>query len=68
MKIDLHSHLTFKNSFKFPIQNELARRELLFGAVLVLVALLGWFLNMGHRIEMVHRMHHGQPAWPSWNS
>ena len=22
---------------------------------------------MGHRIEMVHRMHHSQPAWPSWN-
>ena len=68
MGIDLHSELTFRNSFKFPIQNALARREVLFGAVLVLVPLVGWLLNMGHRIEMVHRMHHEQPAWPSWNN
>jgi hypothetical protein len=59
--------LTFRNSFRFPIQNPVARKEILLGAAFVLLPLFGWLLNMGHRIEMVHRMHHGQPAWPSWN-
>ena len=67
MPIDLKSPLTFRNSFLFPIQNSLARREVFLGAALVLLPVLGWVLNMGHRIEMVHKMHHGQPAWPSWN-
>jgi hypothetical protein len=68
MKNDLNSELTFRNSFSFPIQNALARKEVLLGAAWVLVPLLGWVLNMGHRISMVHKMHHGQPAWPSWNN
>ncbi len=67
MLIDLQSELTFRNSFRFPIQDPVARREVLIGAVLVLIPVLGWLLNMGHRIEMVHKMHKGQPAWPSWN-
>src|SRR3954454_13920326 len=29
---------------------------------------MGWLLNMGHRVMMVHRMLHGEPAWPSWRS
>jgi hypothetical protein len=68
MEIDLDSELTFRNSFQFPIQNALARREVLLGAALVLVPVVGWLLNMGHRIEMVHKMHHREPAWPSWNN
>jgi hypothetical protein len=68
MEIDLNSELTFRNSFLFPVQNGLARKEILVGAALVMLPLLGWVLNMGHRIEMVHNMHHGQPAWPSWNN
>ena len=68
MQIDLNSDLTFRNSFRFPVQNAPARKEVLIGAGLVLLPLLGWILNMGHRIEMVHKMHHGQPAWPSWNN
>ena len=67
MLIDLQSELTFKNSFRFPIQNPIARREVLIVAVLLLIPVFGWLLNMGHRIEMVHKMHKGQPAWPSWN-
>lgn len=66
-EIDLHSELTFRNSFRFPIQNPIARREVLIGAALVLIPVIGWLLNMGHRIEMVHKMHHDQCAWPSWN-
>jgi hypothetical protein len=68
VEIGLDSELTFSNSFRFPVQNALARREVLIGAALVLVPLAGWLLNMGHRIEMVHKMHQGQPAWPSWEN
>src|SRR5215469_9260711 len=68
MEIDLRSPLSFSNSFRFPVQNPIARKELLIGAAWVLVPFLGWLLNMGHRIEIVHKMHHGQPPWPSWNN
>jgi hypothetical protein len=66
MKIDLHSALTFRSAFRYPLQSELARRELLWGALLVLLPGVGWILNMGHRIQMVHQMQHGQDAWPAW--
>jgi hypothetical protein len=65
--IDLQSPLSLRTSFRFPLQSALSRREIVWGAVL-LVALpgVGWLLNMGHRIQMVHRMQHGLPAWPAW--
>jgi len=25
-------------------------------------------MNMGHRIQMVHNMHKGKPAWPAWSN
>lgn len=68
MEIDLNSELSFRHSFRFPMQSKLARRELAWGAVLVLLPIVGWLLNMGHRIEMVHNMHHGRQAWPSWQN
>jgi hypothetical protein len=68
MDIDLHSELSFHNSFRFPLQNRLARKELALGALWVLVPFLGWLLNLGHRIEMVHNMHAGRQAWPAWVS
>ena len=42
---------------------------MIWGAVL-LVALpgIGWFLNMGHRVVVVHRMQHDQPPWPAWHN
>lgn len=64
--IDLSSELTFANAFRFPLQNAESRRELLMGAGLLLLPFVGWLLNMGHRIEFVHRMQHGRRAWPSW--
>lgn len=65
--IGLHTKLSFRTSFGFPLQHSQAIREVLIGAFL-LVALpgVGWILNMGHRIQMVHRMQHGLPAWPAW--
>ncbi len=69
MEINLLTPLKLRNSFRFPLQSELAKREVLWGAaLLILLPGLGWLLNMGHRIEMVHRMHHGQEPWPAWRN
>ena len=64
--IDLRTPLSLKTSFAFPLQSPESRREVLIGAALLLVPLVGWLLNMGHRVMMVHRMLCGEPAWPSW--
>lgn len=64
--IDLRTPLTLRSSFEFPLQTRESRREVLIGAALLLVPIVGWLLNMGHRVVMVHRMMHGEPAWPAW--
>ena len=62
--ITLATPLSLPTSFRFPLQCQRARREVLLGAaLLILLPGVGWIWNMGHRIEMVHRMQHGQPAW-----
>lgn len=66
--IDLHTPLSIKTAFAFPLQNSIARKEVLIGALWLFVPIVGWLLNMGHRIVMTHKMQHGQPAWPSWNN
>ena len=64
--IDLKSSLGFKNAFYFPIQNATAVREVLMGALWLCVPFVGWLMNMGHRIIMIHKMQHGLSPWPSW--
>lgn len=64
--IDLRVPLSLGAAFRFPLQDRLARREVLIGGVLLLIPVVGWLLNMGHRIQMVHRMLHGERAWPAW--
>lgn len=67
--VNLTTPLSLSTSFRFPLQSERARREVLWGAALLLLLPgVGWLLNMGHRILMVHRMHHGQDPWPSWTN
>lgn len=66
--IDTRTPLSLVTSFAFPLQNTLARREVLIGALWLMVPVVGWVLNMGHRIRMVHRMQCGLPAWPAWNN
>jgi hypothetical protein len=66
--ITLHTPLDLRSSFAFPLQSARARREVLVGAALLLVPVVGWLLNMGHRVMMVHRMLRGEPAWPSWRN
>ena len=64
--IDLCTPLSLRTSFAFPLQTAEARREVLVGAALLLLPVVGWLLNMGHRVVMVHRMMRGESAWPSW--
>ena len=55
--IGLSTPLRLGTAFRFPLQHQLARRELLWGAFLLLVLPgIGWLLNMGHR--MVRRAGH----------
>lgn len=64
--IDLRTPLSLRSSFAFPLQTAEARREVLIGAAWLLVPFIGWLMNMGHRVVMVHRMMQGLPPWPSW--
>lgn len=67
MTIDLSSTLSLRNSFRFPIQDQVAQREVGIGALWLLVPIVGWLMNMGHRIMFVHRMHNGFPPFPAWS-
>ena len=63
--IDLSTPLSLASSFRFPLQSAESRREIAWGALLlVLLPGIGWFLNMGHRIVVVHRMQHGDTEQP----
>jgi hypothetical protein len=66
--INLATPLSLKKAFAFPLQNKLAKREVLIGGLWLLAPVIGWILNMGHRIMMVHKMQNGKEAWPSWNN
>lgn len=64
--IDLRRPLTLANSFRFPLQSAASRRDILIGGLWLLVPVVGWLMNMGHRIVVVHRMHAGESPWPAW--
>jgi hypothetical protein len=67
--IDLRSPLSFRNSFRFPLQSKESQKEVAIGALWILfLPPIGWILNMGHRIMMVHNMQRGQSAWPAWTN
>ena len=36
------------------------------GAALLLVPVVGWLLNMGHRVHMIHDVQMGVSPWPAW--
>ncbi len=66
---NLQSPRSFASSFRFPVQSKESRREVIIGALwLLFLPPVGWILNMGHRIMMVHNMQNGRPAWPSWTN
>jgi hypothetical protein len=65
-EIELSAPLRLSTAFRFPLQSRIARKEVAIGALWLLVPIVGWILNLGHRIAMTHRMQHGQCAWPAW--
>jgi hypothetical protein len=66
--IDLRTPLSLGSSYRFPLQSALSRREVMVGALWLLVPIFGWLINMGHRIRFVHNMQHGRPPWPAFTS
>ena len=65
-EIDLLTPLSFRTAFRFPLQGPMARREVLVGAAFLLLPIVEWLMNMGHRIQLVHNMQNGAGAWPAW--
>lgn len=66
--IDLSTPLSVRAAFLFPLQSRQSRREVMLGGLILLLPLLGWLLNMGHRIALVHAMQEGASPWPAWHS
>ena len=66
--IDLHTPLSIQSSFAFPLQSSVNRRDVMIGGLWLLVPVVVWLLNMGHRISFVHNMMHGRDPMPAWNS
>ncbi len=64
--ITILTPLSLRTSWRFPLQSDAARREVIIGGLWLLVPFVGWLMNMGHRIIMVHNMMHGRSAWPAW--
>ncbi len=67
-RVDLRNRLTFRAAFTFPLQSRKARVEVAVGGLLLILPFIGWLLNMGHRIAMVHAMQKGEDPWPAWHS
>ena len=67
LTIDLRTPLSLRAAWRFPLQTPESRRDLLIGAAWLLVPVVGWLLNMGHRVRYVHRLMHGEPPWPAWD-
>jgi hypothetical protein len=63
----LRSPLSLSNAWRFPLQSEESKRDIVIGGLWLAVPVVGWLMNMGHRIRIVHRMHHGLSPWPAWN-
>jgi hypothetical protein len=49
--IDLRTPLGLQSAFAFPLQTRESQKELFIGAGLLLLPIVGWLLNMGHRVQ-----------------
>jgi hypothetical protein len=66
--IDLREPLSLRNSFAFPLQSRASRRDLWIGGLWLFVPVVGWLMNMGHRVVVVHRLQRGETPWPAWEN
>lgn len=64
--VDVRRPLSLRGAFRFPLQSAESRRDVLLGGLWLFVPVIGWLMNMGHRVRVVHRMHHHQEPWPAW--
>ena len=48
--------LSFRECFMFPIATPGGRRDIFVGGLLLFTLLFGWILNLGHCLEVVHRL------------
>lgn len=55
-----HNEISIRECFRFPIASAGARRDLLVGGLLMITLIFGWILNLGHRLEVVHRLAQGE--------
>jgi hypothetical protein len=65
-RIDLDTPLALRSAFAFPLQTRESRADVLIGAALLLLPVVGWLLNMGHRVQMVHNLQSGVSPTPAW--
>jgi hypothetical protein len=49
---------SWRTSFAFPLSTPEARRDLVVGGTLLFLLPVGWILNLGHRLDVVHRIYH----------
>jgi len=47
---------TLRECFAWPLSTREARRDLLIGGALLFLLLIGWILNLGHRLHVVERL------------
>ncbi|WP_412538029.1 hypothetical protein R8Z50_19430 [Longispora sp. K20-0274] len=62
----LDGPLRLRTSWRFPVADRAARVDVLIGAAWLLVPVVGWLLNLGHRVQVVHHLQHGRPPFPAW--
>ncbi len=66
--IDLRSPLTIRTAFRFSLQTAAARRDLLIGGCILFIPIVGFMLNMGYRLHVVHNLQQGINPWPGWRN
>jgi hypothetical protein len=54
---------SLRECFAFPLSSPEARRDVLTGGALLFLPLIGWVLNLGHRLEVVRRVYHHDPPY-----
>ena len=59
----MRENLSFIHCFSFPFSTPQARKDWLWGSLLLCTLLIGWILNLGHRLDVVHRLYHNQPPY-----
>lgn len=54
---------SLRECFYFPLSTPAARRDVLTGGTLLFLLFIGWIWNLGHRLDVVHRVYHDKPPY-----